>query len=404
MWRLSVLAFLIGCDEYGLKTDFQDTALPGTESGDCSFCIISVDPSSGPLAGGTAVTITGNGFTNGARARFGGVEIDVTHIDEQNIAITSPPSFVEGPVDVTVWTAEEQTKLSSGFTYTDSPPQDTQDDTDSGNDTDNENDDTDNENDTGGNDSGGNATGLTGGLIELSLQVDPYQLISTQGYLVYTSAMLHTPTSGSWLDWITSEGTCSPSVQPQVLSTASEQLGNWTYLTTGAVSINLQQVNSNGVVTYSADNLSSDVYIKGAGYTFSAPEQGIEIPNAVVTPMGLGNFGPIEYFSAADPFTNIFTTATTFTWEPDSDVASTMWFIVENYDSTGTQLVANFQCNASDTGMYQIPANMFINSMAGDILVIQMYRIRKGSVLHPQNGSTIESFSMTGGLGIAIYY
>ena len=97
----------------------------------------------------------------------------------------------------------------------------------------------------------GSQTGLTGGLIEFSLQVDPYGLMSTQGYLVSASAMLHTPTNGSWLSWIAPEGTCSMGLQPQILSSASENVGTWTYLTTGAVSINLQQNNFVGFAALS---------------------------------------------------------------------------------------------------------------------------------------------------------
>ena len=94
---------------------------------------------------------------------------------------------------------------------------------------------------------------------------------------------------------------------------------------------------------------------------------------------------------------------TTFTWEPDTDPNTSMWFIVQVYDPVATYL-GGFQCRAPDTGSYIIPTQLFDGALTGDSLVIQMQRLRIGSSIHPQNGSTIEAFSITGGVGLATFY
>jgi len=95
--------------------------------------ISSVAPASGPLAGGTAVTITGTNFTSGATVSF--VELpsnnvfgdsvnsksaaSVTFNGSTQLTATTPSATNAGAVDVVVMNPDRQTATrASGFTYT----------------------------------------------------------------------------------------------------------------------------------------------------------------------------------------------------------------------------------------------------------------------------------------------
>ncbi|HUI41246.1 MAG TPA: IPT/TIG domain-containing protein [Terriglobia bacterium] len=84
--------------------------------------ITGVSPSSGPTAGGTVVTITGNNFKNGAVVRFGGTNsTHVTFVNSLELLAVSPTHSV-GPVSLGVSNPNNQaTNLPGGFTYTAAP-------------------------------------------------------------------------------------------------------------------------------------------------------------------------------------------------------------------------------------------------------------------------------------------
>ena len=63
--------------------------------------ITSIDPAQGPTAGGTAVTITGENFQDGATVSFGGVAAETTFIDVTSLTAVLPAGAV-GSVDVVV--------------------------------------------------------------------------------------------------------------------------------------------------------------------------------------------------------------------------------------------------------------------------------------------------------------
>lgn len=98
---------------------------------------IAISPSSGPLAGGQAVTITGSGFTSGASVSF--VELpsnnvfggspnaksltSVVVVNSTTITAVTPSATNTGLVDVVVMNADRQTAtLRSGYTYSIAPP------------------------------------------------------------------------------------------------------------------------------------------------------------------------------------------------------------------------------------------------------------------------------------------
>jgi len=79
--------------------------------------ISGVSPSSGPAAGGTAVTISGTGFTTGATVTFGGTAASATVAGSTTINAIAP-SHASGAVNVVVTNPGGQSAtLTNGFTY-----------------------------------------------------------------------------------------------------------------------------------------------------------------------------------------------------------------------------------------------------------------------------------------------
>jgi hypothetical protein len=80
--------------------------------------ITSVSPSSGTIAGGSAVTINGTGFASGASVTFGGAAA-TNVVVVSSIKITArTPAHALGPVNVTVTNPNTTTgTLTSGYTY-----------------------------------------------------------------------------------------------------------------------------------------------------------------------------------------------------------------------------------------------------------------------------------------------
>jgi hypothetical protein len=74
----------------------------------------------GPLAGGTAVTVQGKGFAQGAGATFGGqpgTGVSV-NTDGSSLTVTTPAASAAGPVTVEVTNPDgKKGSLAAGFTY-----------------------------------------------------------------------------------------------------------------------------------------------------------------------------------------------------------------------------------------------------------------------------------------------
>lgn len=85
--------------------------------------ITSVTPSSGPIAGGTVVTVRGTGLYGAGQVvvRFGGVEADTTIVQYGTEFQAVAPPHAAGPVDVDVYEAIRNppvlATLPNGFTY-----------------------------------------------------------------------------------------------------------------------------------------------------------------------------------------------------------------------------------------------------------------------------------------------
>ena len=95
-----------GTEEVGFNADLQ---LPPA--------ISAIAPSSGSVAGGTSVAISGHDFGGASAVRFGGVPATSFTVDsEAQITAVSPPTSGPGMVNVSVTTAAGS--AASQFTYT----------------------------------------------------------------------------------------------------------------------------------------------------------------------------------------------------------------------------------------------------------------------------------------------
>ena len=83
--------------------------------------VTNISPNSGPVAGGTAVTITGTGFASGATVTIGGnAATGVTVVSSTSITATTPAGTA-GTQSVVVTTTGGPGTLTNGFTYVAAP-------------------------------------------------------------------------------------------------------------------------------------------------------------------------------------------------------------------------------------------------------------------------------------------
>jgi len=104
------------------NTDTQTGNLASSYTYQAAPTVASVAPSSGPLAGGTAVTITGTGFLAGATIDFGGSACSgVTVVSSTSITCTTT-AHASGAITATVTNSDTQNgNLVSAYTYQPAP-------------------------------------------------------------------------------------------------------------------------------------------------------------------------------------------------------------------------------------------------------------------------------------------
>jgi hypothetical protein len=89
-----------------------------THPGDQAPAVFAIAPSSGPMAGGTAVQVSGNNFAAGATVTIGDAPAaDVVVNSSTSISAKTPARSSTGPADVTVTVAGKAATLAGGFTY-----------------------------------------------------------------------------------------------------------------------------------------------------------------------------------------------------------------------------------------------------------------------------------------------
>lgn len=107
-----------------LKND--NTVLPASNGGTPTPqppTLTSVSPNSGPIAGGTSVTITGTNFSPSATVRFDSTFATNVNVVSSTSIIATSPSHTAGPVNVVVTNTNGQSAtLTNGFTYATAAP------------------------------------------------------------------------------------------------------------------------------------------------------------------------------------------------------------------------------------------------------------------------------------------
>jgi hypothetical protein len=83
--------------------------------------VIGISPSSGPVIGGTIVTINGANFTGVTAVHFGAVAASFTFVNDGSMTATAPAG--SGTIDITVTTpvGTSETGAADGFTYVTAP-------------------------------------------------------------------------------------------------------------------------------------------------------------------------------------------------------------------------------------------------------------------------------------------
>ncbi|MBM4353089.1 MAG: hypothetical protein FJ109_04720 [Deltaproteobacteria bacterium] len=82
------------------------------------LAVKSVQPTLGPIAGGTPVTVTGSGFSDGLKLIFGRrAALDVVVVDETTVFAVTPPGESAGPADVFVSHLGAVAEGKGAFTY-----------------------------------------------------------------------------------------------------------------------------------------------------------------------------------------------------------------------------------------------------------------------------------------------
>lgn len=99
----------------------KNTAAPSTSAPSHSAtapAITSVTPATGPNAGGTSVTIQGNGFSAGAKVTFGAVPATNIVVNSATSVSANTPAHAPGTVDVVLTNADNQSATkTAGYTY-----------------------------------------------------------------------------------------------------------------------------------------------------------------------------------------------------------------------------------------------------------------------------------------------
>ncbi len=82
-----------------------------------ALAITSIAPTVGPAAGGTVVTVTGDGFAAGATVSFGGAAGTSVTVASATSATVTTPAHAAGAVDVVVALSGKSVTLAGAFTY-----------------------------------------------------------------------------------------------------------------------------------------------------------------------------------------------------------------------------------------------------------------------------------------------
>jgi IPT/TIG domain len=95
----------------------QSGSLPNGYNYVVAPTVSAVSPNNGPMAGGTAVTITGTNFATGATVTFGGTAATNVAVVNSTTITATTPAHAAGAVTVTMTVNGQSGSLANGFTY-----------------------------------------------------------------------------------------------------------------------------------------------------------------------------------------------------------------------------------------------------------------------------------------------
>ena len=384
---MGLLSLLLGCDELGMKPTYSMDDSAGEEVF-TDIAVDLIDPAYGALAGGTAVTISGQGFVGDVSVAFGNMALDITVVDAKTIVFSTPSSPSEGAVDVHIQSDLGSVTLDEGFQYTNSAPEPASEPT---NEPTNEPTD---EPDTGNT----NSSGLTGGMVELWRKL--YACPSCFGLtpnlegqftqVIEASFAVHTPVQGSWYAWLPPLNSCITQLN-QVSLASSQQLSSVSI--TGPGSINLTYDGNTG--TYLNPNISSNFWSYNTYYSLETSD--FSVSSALKTPDDAFTVLEPSLAFASEGFLQGFSKSNfTLLWEPYG-TTDYIFFVLEASDTIGNP--SYVLCLTEDIGGFTLDPSLLANLATYQGNAVHLYRLQVLQSIHPQNSSIIEGVSAIGLIG-----
>ena len=404
---LCLFGALVACDPSALgRGAFDD---PPSDQ----LSISLIEPSMG--AGGTAVTLSGQGFRDDMLFLFGDVVAEVDVSDSETAAAVAPVAAKDGPVDVVAVAGEESFILADGFTYVSSSTSETYGTTtvDSGSTTSSNTDDTGELTDTGDSTSGTTTSdtgwpALPSGIVQLvHMQVAcPACLGLTNELQIYGEVAFHEPVADGWLDWMPAVGSCA--LNPTNLPVASSYLdvGEWVYLETGASSLGLYRQLGDAGAIYRIDGLTTSQFLRTAFYDLVVPDGGaygpFDVEDVALTPTGFAAIQPEELL-LTNPYAAFSarisrSSANMLTWSPVG--TGTFLVMVDVYDRFGAPTGDLVVCHGNDSGSLVLPGAYFSSHSPGSLLVVYMVRTEH-VVSELGSGTRLEGVAQMGVIGTA---
>lgn len=113
---VDVASDAMNCGVCGFACGTGSTCCAGACSTDCATAITGLGPSRGPMSGGSWVTISGKGFSPGARVFLGASRAPARTVDANTVLALAPPGLA-GDVDVRVESGTAKTSKARAFRY-----------------------------------------------------------------------------------------------------------------------------------------------------------------------------------------------------------------------------------------------------------------------------------------------
>ena len=374
--------WLTGCGVFGF-----DTGLTNTEdtARDGPIGVDSLNPATGPTAGGTSVTVSGWGFGDSPAVGFGGKSVEVTSLDDSSFTFVTPAGEL-GPVDMSVSSDNGFAIAEDAFSYT--------------------------EGGSGGGDTGGGTPPTEEGKAAVVQINYLYNLCPTCFVPPLdseeASAMVgfFEATEVEFLDHLPSPGSCTSNLAASDPPLSFLDAGDFAYLTSGSRSITLTRTLDGSDITYEAStaagSMSASAIAHSAAYDLAtlggSDLAGFTVEDAVYTAQFFDSLNPdtsgmFEYLLSRS-------TSTTWSWSPAGTGANLFLIMLEFYNPNSGALRGYSVCNGYDSGSMTVPASA-ITGQARDLVVISFLRYEQGTFTTPWNGAEGVFLGVTGVRGTA---